>query len=104
MIPPQRTPTASGARVPAWRAQFHAPVASFRDPLFPGVTRGLPVPPPSTVRGMLAAATGESLEPVVLGMAAWSEGSGVDTETYHPIAADGTNPSPAAGCGPSRAG
>jgi CRISPR-associated protein Cas5t len=26
-------------------------------------------------------------------MAAWSEGSGVDAETYHPIAADGTNPS-----------
>ncbi|MEC3996094.1 CRISPR-associated protein Cas5 [Actinacidiphila sp. DG2A-62] len=93
MIPPQRTATATAEPVPAWRAEFHAPVASFRDPLFPGVTRGLPVPPPSTVRGMLAAATGESLEPVVLGMAAWSEGSGVDTETYHPIAADGTNPS-----------
>jgi CRISPR-associated Cas5-like protein len=79
--------------VPAWRAEFYAPVASFRDPLFPGVTRGLPVPPPSTVRGLLAAATGEPQEPVVLGMAAWSEGSGVDTETYHPIAADGSNPS-----------
>ncbi|MGW1839151.1 CRISPR-associated protein Cas5 [Streptomyces sp. NPDC002067] len=79
--------------VPAWRAEFYAPVASFRDPLSPGVTRCLPVPPPSTVRGMLAAATGAPAEPVTLGMAAWSEGAGVDTETYHPIAADGTNPS-----------
>lgn len=79
--------------MPAWRAEFYAPVASFRDPLFPGVTRGLPVPPPSTVRGLLAAATGKPQESAVLGMAAWSEGSGVDTETYHPILADGTNPS-----------
>ncbi|NJP47192.1 CRISPR-associated protein Cas5 [Actinacidiphila epipremni] len=90
MIPSQRT---SPAPVPAWRAEFYAPVASFRDPLFPGLTRGLPVPPPSTVRGLLAAATGEPQEPVVLGMAACSEGDGVDTETYHPISADGTNPS-----------
>lgn len=90
MIPPQRT---APAIVPAWRAEFYAPVASFRDPLFPGVTRGLPVPPPSTVRGMLAAATEEPQEPVALGIASWSEGEGVDTETYHPIAADGTNPS-----------
>ncbi|MEV7755799.1 CRISPR-associated protein Cas5 [Streptomyces griseofuscus] len=79
--------------VTAWRVQFYAPVASFRDPLFPGVTRGLPVPPPSTVRGLLAAATGRPVEPVVLGMAARAEGAGIDTETYHPIAADGTNPS-----------
>ncbi|MFD8939294.1 CRISPR-associated protein Cas5, partial [Streptomyces sp. NPDC059578] len=41
-----------------WRAEFWAPVASFRDPLFPGVSRCLPLPPPSTVRGLLAAATG----------------------------------------------
>ncbi|MFF7098067.1 CRISPR-associated protein Cas5 [Streptomyces rubradiris] len=72
--------------------QFYAPVASFRDPLFPRVTRGLPVPPPSTVRGMLAAATGAPAEPVVLGMTAWSEGAGTDIETYHPIAANGTHP------------
>jgi CRISPR-associated Cas5-like protein len=83
----------SANQLAAWRAEFYAPVASFRDPLFPGLTHGLPVPPPSTVRGMLAAATGEPAEPVRLGMAAWSEGGGVDTEKYHPIAADGTNPS-----------
>ncbi|MEU0805515.1 CRISPR-associated protein Cas5 [Streptomyces sp. NPDC005970] len=81
--------------IPAWRADFFAPVASFRDPLFPGLTRGLPVPPPSTVRGMLAAATGQIAETCVLGMAAWSEGGGVDAETYHPIAADGSNPAAA---------
>lgn len=78
--------------LPAWRAEFHAPVASFRDPLFPGLTHGLPVPPPSTVRGLLAAATGEVAERLDFGMAAWSEGGGVDAETYHPIAADGANP------------
>ncbi|MET8013309.1 CRISPR-associated protein Cas5 [Streptomyces sp. NPDC005271] len=76
----------------AWRAEFWAPVASFRDPLFPGLSRGLPLPPPSTVRGLLAAATGEVAEPLALGIAAWSEGAGVDAETYHPIAADGSNP------------
>ncbi|MEU8936332.1 CRISPR-associated protein Cas5 [Streptomyces sp. NPDC048409] len=84
--------TASAEPVTAWRVRFHAPVASFRDPLFPGVTRGLPVPSPSTVRGMLAAATGAPAEPVVLGLAAWSEGAGLDTETYHPVAADGARP------------
>lgn len=89
--------------VAAWRAEFYAPVASFRDPLFPRVTRGLPVPPPSTVRGMLAAATGRPTEPVSLGMAAWSEGTGTDLETYHPIAADGANPS-AGGRVPAKGG
>jgi CRISPR-associated protein Cas5t len=76
----------------AWRLEFYAPVASFRDPLFPGLTRGLPVPPPSTVRGLLAAATGAPSEPLAFGMAAWSEGGGVDAETYHPIDATGANP------------
>lgn len=76
----------------AWRMDFFAPVASFRDPLFPGLTRGLPVPPPSTVRGLLAAMTGEDAEPVTLGMAAWSEGAGTDGETFHPIAADRSKP------------
>ncbi|MCS0639186.1 CRISPR-associated protein Cas5 [Streptomyces sp. LP05-1] len=83
----------SDEEVVAWRVEFYAPVASFRDPLFPGVTRGLPVPPPSTVRGLLAAATGEEAEPVPLGMAAWAEGAGIDAETYHPIAANRSNPS-----------
>jgi CRISPR-associated Cas5-like protein len=76
----------------AVRAELLAPVASFRDPMFPGVTRCLPVPPLSTLRGMLAAATGRDAEPVTLGVSAWAEGGGVDAETYHPIAADGSNP------------
>ncbi|GAB3460097.1 hypothetical protein GCM10027570_44610 [Streptomonospora sediminis] len=84
----------STARAPvaAARIELFAPVASFRDPMFPCVSRCLPVPPPSTVRGMLAAATGAGAEPVVLGLAAHHDGRGVDDETYHPIAADGSNP------------
>lgn len=78
--------------LPARRVRFWAPVASFRDPLFPGMAHGLPLPPPSTVRGMLAAATGEPEETLPFGMAAWADGDGVDAETYHPIAADGRNP------------
>jgi len=85
-MPDERRP------IEAVRVQLYAPVASFRDPMFPGVTRCLPVPPPSTLRGMLAAATGRPAEPVVLGVCAYAEGRGVDTETYHPIAADGSNP------------
>jgi CRISPR-associated Cas5-like protein len=76
----------------AVRAEFTAPVASFRDPMFPGVTRCLPVPPPATLRGMLAAATGNPAEPVTLGMSAWAAGGGMDLETYHPIKTDGANP------------
>ncbi|WP_312866990.1 CRISPR-associated protein Cas5 [Streptomyces zagrosensis] len=76
----------------AWRLTFCAPVASFRDPFFPGLTRGLPVPPPSTVRGLLAAATGAPYESLAFAMVAWSEGEGVDAETYHPIDAGGANP------------
>jgi CRISPR-associated Cas5-like protein len=78
--------------IEAVRAEFIVPVASFRDPMFPGVTRCLPVPPPSTLRGMLAAATGRASEPVPLGMSAWAEGGGNDAETYHPVNADGSNP------------
>ncbi|MEV5501629.1 CRISPR-associated helicase Cas3' [Nonomuraea fuscirosea] len=78
--------------IQAVRVDLYAPVASFRDPMFPGVSRCLPVPPPSTVRGMLAAATGRVSEPVTLGLAASADGRGVDAETYHPIAADGSNP------------
>ncbi|MGH3932654.1 MAG: CRISPR-associated protein Cas5 [Pseudonocardiaceae bacterium] len=78
--------------IEALRVELYAPVASFRDPLFPGVTRCLPVPPPSTLRGMLAAASGRPVETVALGVAAHTGGQGTDTETYHPIAADGTNP------------
>jgi CRISPR-associated endonuclease/helicase Cas3 len=79
--------------VDALRVELFAPVASFRDPMFPGVSRTLPVPPPSTVRGMLAAATGDPTDlGLPFGCAAHAEGRGVDHETYHPIAADGSNP------------
>ncbi len=82
----------SRAPIEALRVELVAPVASFRDPMFPGVTRCLPVPPLSTVRGMLAAATGRPSETMPLGMAASSAGEGIDLETYHPIASDGSNP------------
>lgn len=84
--------TSTRGPVRAVRVELYAPVASFRDPMFPGVSRCLPVPPPSTVRGMLAAATGRDSEPITLGLAASADGRGVDAETYHPIAADGSNP------------
>src|SRR5690606_35080869 len=84
--------TSTRGPVRAVRVELYAPVASFRDPMFPGVSRCLPVPPPSTVRGMLAAATGRVSEPITLGLAASAEGRGVDAEPYHPIAADGSNP------------
>lgn len=78
--------------LPAIRAKLTVPVASFRDPMFPGVTRCLPVPPPATIRGMLAAATGRPSEPVALGVSAYAQGGGIDLETYHPVNADGSNP------------
>lgn len=76
----------------ATRIDLFAPVASFRDPMFPGITRGLPVPPPSTLRGLLAAATGEVGYAPTLAVHAFVDGYGRDLETYHPIASDGTNP------------
>ncbi len=90
--------------VEALRAEFFAPVASFRDPMFPRVAHCLPVPALSTVRGMLAAATGRAAEPVRLGMAASATGDGVDLETYHPIAADGSNPAIGGRVGPKKGG
>ncbi|WSN31194.1 CRISPR-associated protein Cas5 [Streptomyces uncialis] len=90
--------------LPAWRLTFYAPVASFRDPFFPGLARGLPVPPPSTVRGLLAAATGAPYESLAFGMAAWSEGEGVDAETYHPIDAGGANPAVSGRVRPGKGG
>jgi CRISPR-associated Cas5-like protein len=88
----------SGDRGPvrSLRAEFAAPAASFRDPMFPGAARCLPIPPPSTLRGMLAAATGRAAEPVPLGISAYPEGGGIDDETYHPVNTDGSNP-PAGG-------
>jgi CRISPR-associated Cas5-like protein len=90
--------------VAAVRIELFAPVASFRDPMFPGVTRCLPVPPLSTLRGLLAAATGRVAEPVTLGVCAHADGGGVDTETYHPIASDGTNPARAGRVAPVKGG
>jgi len=78
--------------LPAVRVELFAPVASFRDPMFPGVTRCLPVPPLSTVRGLLAAAVGELGYAPPVGIAAHAEGYGTDLETYHPISSDGSNP------------
>lgn len=78
--------------VEAVRIELYAPVASFRDPMFPGVSRCLPVPPLSTLRGLLAAASGRTDEPVALGVCAHADGKGVDAETYHPISSDGSNP------------
>jgi hypothetical protein len=72
--------------------------------MFPGVTRCLPVPSPATLRGMLAAATGRAAEPVPLGVSAHAEGGGIDAETYHPIAADGTNPAVAGRVGAGKGG
>ncbi|MBN1173579.1 MAG: CRISPR-associated protein Cas5 [Micromonosporaceae bacterium] len=79
--------------VDAVRVELFAPIASFRDPMVPGLTRCLPVPPPSCLRGMLAAASGAPAEAVALGYSAWAAGSGVDAQTYHPIASNGSNPS-----------
>ncbi|MDD6791838.1 MAG: CRISPR-associated protein Cas5, partial [Thermobifida fusca] len=64
--------------LPAVRVELFAPVASFRDPMFPGVTRCLPVPPLSTVRGLLAAAVGELGYAPPVGIAAHAEGYGTE--------------------------
>ncbi len=53
---------------------------------------------------MLAAATGRPDEPVRLGMAASAAGEGVDLETYHPIAADGSNPAVGGRVAPGKGG
>lgn len=73
---------------PALRVTATAPVASFRDPMYSGVAVGLPVPPPSTVGGMLAAAAGgwDNTPPTLrFAMCFHATGAGVDLETYHPI-------------------
>nr|WP_063897603.1 CRISPR-associated helicase/endonuclease Cas3 [Frankia sp. ACN1ag] len=94
----------STGAVEALRVELAVPIASFRDPMFPGVTRCLPVPPPSTIRGMLAAATGRPSEPVPLGLAASATANGIDLETYHPIAADGANPAIGGRVAPGKGG
>jgi len=65
-----------------------APVVSFRNPLYAGVQVNLPCPPPATVAGMLAAATGGwgRVDPALrFAMAFRAGGTGVDLETYHPL-------------------
>ncbi len=92
------------APVDALRVELEVPVGSYRDPMFPGVSRSLPLPPPSTVRGMLAAASGRPAEPVPLGLAARAAATGIDLETYHPIAADGSNPAIGGRVAPGKGG
>jgi CRISPR-associated Cas5-like protein len=76
----------------ALEATITAPVASFRNPLYPGLQAGLPCPPPSTVGGLLAAAAG-GWDRVPLrtrfAMAFSAAGAGTDLETYHPLASPG---------------
>jgi CRISPR-associated Cas5-like protein len=86
----------------AVRARLMAPVASFRDPMFPGLQAGLLVPPPATIRGLLAAAWGsyERLGRVHVGIAFRIDGEVVDLETYHPLNTDGRVRFPGAAQGP----
>lgn len=86
-----------GSPVAAVRWELTAPVASFRDPLFPAVQLGLPFPPPSTVRGLLAAACGDHTRLDPGGRFAYTftaEGSGSDLETWHPLLAGGKKADP----------
>lgn len=74
-----------------------APVASFRNPLYAGVQKTLPCPPPATVGGMLAAAAGgwDRVNPATwFGMSFHARGSGTDLETYHPLEASGRTADP----------
>jgi CRISPR-associated Cas5-like protein len=88
---------------PVVRARLLAPVASFRDPMFPGLQAGLLVPPPATVHGLLAAAWGsyERLGRVHLGVAFRIGGEAVDLETYHPLNTDGRARFPGVDKGPT---
>lgn len=81
----------------ALEIEITAPVASFRNSLYAGVQAGLPCPPTATIGGLLAAAAGGwAAVPVHTRFAACfvAHGRGVDLETYHPLAAQGSNPPP----------
>jgi CRISPR-associated Cas5-like protein len=95
--------TSALAGGPALRARLLAPVASFRDPMFPGLQAGLLVPPPATIRGLLAAAWGsyQRLGRVHVGIAFRIGGEAVDLETYHPLNTDGRVRFPGAEQGPT---
>jgi CRISPR-associated Cas5-like protein len=88
---------------PAVRARLLAPVVSFRDPMFPGLQAGLQVPPPATVRGLLAAAWGsyQRLGRVQVGIAFRIGGEATDLETYHPLNTDGRVRFPGVDKGPT---
>ncbi|WP_216898427.1 CRISPR-associated protein Cas5, partial [Nocardia alni] len=77
---------------PALEVVVTCPVVSFRNDLYAGLQVDLPCPPPSTVGGMLAATVG-GWQHVPLhtrfAMTFRAEGTGVDLETYHPLAAPG---------------
>lgn len=82
----------NGRPAVAVRWELTAPVASFRDPLFPAVQLGLPFPPPSTVRGLLAAACGDHSRLDSGGQFAYTftaDGFASDLETWHPLLAGG---------------
>lgn len=93
---------AHGQELLALRWRLHAPIASFRNPLFAGVQVGLPVVPPSTVRGLLAAAAGgwARLGSLMVGIAFTAAGRGTDLETFHPLLANGRRPAPGKTGGP----
>ncbi len=93
---------APGPEPLALRWRVDAPVASFRNPLFAGVQVGLPVVPPSTVRGLLAAAVGgwARLGSPMVGIAFTAAGRGTDLETFHPLLASGRRPAPGKTGGP----
>ena len=80
------------ASVDALRVEVDAPVASFRDPMFPGRARCLPVPPLSTIAGMLGAAGGDmgTVAGLSVGVAFLAGGGGEDLETYQPLNRDGS--------------
>ena len=86
-----------GGERSALEATFTAPVVSFRNPLYAAVQVTLPCPPPATVGGLLAAASGgwQRVDPGLrFAMAFRSDGAGVDYETYHPLEGSGKSTSP----------
>ncbi|APU15215.1 CRISPR-associated protein Cas5 [Actinoalloteichus fjordicus] len=83
--------------IPALEVTVAAPVASFRNPLYPGMQVGLPCPPPSTVGGLLAAASGSWArvpQHTRFAMAFHVEAAGKDLETFHPLAEVGVKTTP----------
>ncbi len=71
----------------AVRIDAAASTCSVRDPMFPTAARCLPVPPPTTIAGLLGAASGRPLDPgeVTFAYRATSSGGASDLETYQRI-------------------